>query len=165
MLGHSRRQELALEVVERGFGDVHVPDPPLTDFAAHGTEEAAARADLLRAEQSRTPRWRRARRRELGELATANERAASRRLEQFEPPGETTLLTSRWTGDADPDELRVAALDPAPEIARRIGPFPARWHERESWTRAAVELAARPQFDPIPLADLPDPGPEVGLEL
>jgi conjugative relaxase-like TrwC/TraI family protein len=162
MLGRSRRQELALEVVERGFGEIHVPEPldsPSTnelDSKVHEAEEALARAELLRAEQSETPRWRRARRRELDELARANEQAASRWLEPSEPSGETTLQTSRWTGDADRDELRVAALSPMQEVERRIGPFPMPWHEREDWAKAAMQLTSCTHLEPIPLAELPD---------
>jgi conjugative relaxase-like TrwC/TraI family protein len=171
MLGRSRRQELALEVVERGYGEVHVPEPlgsPSTnepDSAVQEADEALARAELLRAEQSQTSRWRRARRRELDELARANEQAASQWLEGSKPSGGLTHGTTRRTHEWDQDDLRIAALEPTPAVESRIGRFPIDWSERESWTRAAIELAARTYVEPVPLADLPGLGPDVGLEL
>jgi conjugative relaxase-like TrwC/TraI family protein len=171
MLGHSRRQELAVEVLERGFREVKVPEPnpsppdEQSDGRALEAEAARLRAESLRAERSATLPWRRSRRRQLDELARANEQAAAQWADQVAPSASSAPEAPHQPRRSDGDDLRLLLLEPPTAVEERIGSFPHEWRDRERWAKAAIALTARPDLDVVPLAELPDPGPDVGIEL
>lgn len=169
-LGHSRRKELAAEVLERGYREIDLDAADAADgrgpehrvHAARQLEEIERDLVQIRAELQGVSRWNRARRAQLSEAAAAHELAAMNWREQLElatslePPHRTELTTP----GIDPEQLRAMTVDPTPTIQNMIGARPESLFERESWTRAAARLVdadldvdLAPTATPLVLAD------------
>jgi conjugative relaxase-like TrwC/TraI family protein len=148
-LTHSRRQEMATEIEERGFGDRHV------------SAQAARRAARLREAADRLPAWKRSKRRELETLADANDQAAL-----FHQPAQALSHGApRIQRTVDRNALRSRLLDHSADRHARIGSMPERWDGRESWALAAIRLEVDQPLGMVPMRELPTPERELDLGL
>jgi conjugative relaxase-like TrwC/TraI family protein len=169
MLSPSRRKELALEVADRAAGG---RAQYVRDGAQREIEAARRRIEAMRAEQAELGRLRRSRRAAIEKNIARQEEAVQRWSSQAETIADTPDLNRSALGvdhevpaRIDPDDARVAVLDPDMPYRRELGSRPASFRAREAWTREAVAPLGRdapplapPSLEPAGLDD-------VGLDL
>jgi Ti-type conjugative transfer relaxase TraA len=168
MLSPSRSKELALDVADRAAGG---RAQQVRDGVQREIEAARRRIEAMRAEQAELGRLRRSRRAAIEKDIARQEEAVQRWSSQAEtiaasPDLNVSALRIDYEVPVriDPDDARVAVLDPDMPPGRELGGRPASFRAREAWTREAVALLGRdappaaPSLEPAGLDD-------VGLDL
>lgn len=173
MLSYSRRKELAVDVLERGYRALTGNNEPAAraqdrpDPTASHERAIRQRLDDLRQQRHAVPVWRRAQRSELDRLIASQRNAHEHWLSQAHRS--TIAAPNLATPDhgglrSDDRACRNALVSPCYGLTARLGPTPVGLDGRDIWYRAAVEL-----LSPGPsVAAGPEPAPtisDVGLEL
>jgi hypothetical protein len=146
MLSPSRRKELARDLLDPVAGG---RAQQVRDGAEREIEAARRRIEAMRAEQAELGRLRRTRRAAIEKDIARQEEAVQRWSSQAEtvaasPDLNASALNSDREAPAqiDPDDARVAVLDPDMPHHRELGSRPTSFRARKAWTREAVALLA-----------------------